>query len=110
MSDLTALRQYKDQPMFAHWAPDVADDRIAGATDSVRRLIEDVLALGTDPAETGVRAAVATCVQRFNDPDAAGDDPWIFTIEREDIGEVLWRVIDLAGFEADEGWLEGREW
>lgn len=34
----------------------------------------------------------------------------IFTIEREDICEVLWELIDLCGFEGSEEWLREREW
>jgi hypothetical protein len=96
--------------MFGNWAPDVPDDRIAAATECVRRLIDDVLALGAEPEEDGVRNAVDECVRRFNELDELDANSWIFTIEREDIGEVIWKVIDLAGFEGDEDWLDEREW
>jgi hypothetical protein len=114
MSDLAALQRYRDQAMFSHWAPDVADDRIAASTDAVRRLIDDVLALGIEPAEKDVRNAIRKCVERFNDLDKLDANSWIFTIEREDISEVIWRVVELSGFQLDEGpddsWTEGREW
>jgi hypothetical protein len=110
MSDLAALRHCRDQPKFSHWAPDVADDRIAAATDSINQLIDDVVSLGPDPAEDDIRSAVSACVRRFNDLDELDPNSWIFTIEREDIAEIIWKVIDLAGFEGDEDWLEDREW
>ncbi len=57
-----------------------------------------------------MRTAVSACVQRFNELDELDPNSWIFTIEREDIAEVVCKVIDLAGFEGDEDWLEDREW
>jgi hypothetical protein len=111
---LTALQQYREQSMFSHWAPDVPDDRIAAAADAVKRLIDDILALGPDPEETDVRSAVGACVRRFNELDELDAKGWIFTIEREDISEAIWSVVELAGFELDEGpddsWTEGRDW
>ena len=96
--------------MFSHWSPDVADDRIAAATDNVKQLIDNVVSLGIDPEEDAVRSAVGACVCRFNELDELDPNSWIFTIEREDISEVIWKVIDLAGFEGDEDWLEDRDW
>jgi hypothetical protein len=100
--------------MFSHWAPDVPDDRIAAAADTVKRLIDKVLALGADLQEADMRGVVDTCVRRFNELDKLDANGWIFTIEREDISEAIWRVVELAGFELDEGpddsWTEGREW
>jgi hypothetical protein len=103
VSDLAALQQYREQPMFSHWAPDVPDDRIAAAADTVKRLIDDVLALGANPQETVVRSAVGECVRRFNELDELDAKGWILTIEREDISEAIWRVVELAGFALDEG-------
>lgn len=96
--------------MFNHWAPDVADDRITAATHNVKRLIDDIVSLGASPAEADVRSAVSACVQRFNELDELDLNSWIFTIEREDIAEVLWIIIDHAGFEGDEDWLSDRDW
>ena len=114
MSDLTALQRYRNQAMFSHSAPDVPDDRIAAATDTVRRLVDDVLLLGVEPAEKDVRCAIRKCVERFNELDKLDPNSWILTIEREDISEVIWRVVELSGFQLDEGpddsWTEGRDW
>jgi hypothetical protein len=100
--------------MFSHWAPDVPDDRIAAATDAVKRLIDEVLFLGVEPAEKDVRSAVRKCVERFNELDRLDSNSWIFTIEREDISEVIWRVVEFSGFQLDQGpddsWTAGREW
>ena len=81
-----------------------------GATASVRQLIDDIITFGDDPQEQDVRAAVCACVQQFNELDELESNGWIFTIEREDISEVIWKVIELAGFESGEDWLEDREW
>jgi len=61
MSDLAALLQYREQPLFSDWVPDVPDDRIAVAVDTIKRLIDDVLVLGDDPQEADVRSAVSAC-------------------------------------------------
>jgi hypothetical protein len=114
MSDLAALQQYREQAMFSHWAPDVPVDRIVAAADTVKLLIDDVVALGADPQEADVRSAVGACVRRFNELDELDANGWIFTMEREDISEAIWRVVELAAFDLDEGpddsWTEGREW
>jgi hypothetical protein len=110
MLDLAALRQCRDQPKFSHWAPYVANDRIAAATESINQLIDDVASLGPESAEDDMRSAVSACVRRFNKLDELDPNSWICTIEREDIAEVIWKVIDLAGFEWEEDWLEDREW
>jgi hypothetical protein len=114
VSDLVALQAYREQPIFNHWAPDVSNDRISAARESIKRLINDVLVLGANPQEPDVRSAVGACVRRFNELDRLDAESWIFTIEREDISEAIWRVVELAGFELDEGpddsWTANREW
>jgi hypothetical protein len=57
-----------------------------------------------------VQAEIDWCVQRLNELDRTVENGWIFTIEREDIGEVLWGLIDLCGFDGSEEWLRERDW
>lgn len=56
--------------------------------------------------EPAARASVNDVVRRFNDLD----DGWIETMEREDICERIFDILDAAGFEADEDWLGERDW
>jgi hypothetical protein len=77
-----------------------------GPETSVRRLVEELIALGPELTEAAARQAVDECIRRFN----GLDDGWICTIEREDICEQVGRAIDLCGFVYAEEWLNERDW
>jgi hypothetical protein len=106
LSDIAALKVWREQPLFAEWAGDVSGERIESATRALRVLVDDIVALGPDPEEDDAREAVDKCVRRLN----ALDDGWITTMEREDLCEAIDKIVDLAGFEADEDWTDEREW
>jgi hypothetical protein len=106
MADRAVLEQLRGQRFFAGWDEFVSPERVEASEDSLRRLIDDLLVLGSDPSEEATRAAVDECVRRFN----ALDDGWICTQEREDIYEQVGRVVDACGFEFDEDWMGEREW
>jgi hypothetical protein len=106
MVDRAALEQLRGQRFFEGWDEFVGPERVAASEASLRRLIDDLLALGPEPSEEAARAAVDECVRRFN----TLDDGWICTIEREDIYEQIGRVVDSCGFECDEDWLGERDW
>jgi hypothetical protein len=107
MADIVGLRRLHDERFFDNWGGFVAAERVAASEASVRRLIDELIALGPELSEKAARAAVDDCVRRFNDLD---DDGWICTIERDDIYEQLGRVIDLCGFEYNEEWTAERDW
>ena len=106
MSDLAALKQRRERPPFQDWKGSVADDKIAASVDNVGKLIDQVVSLGSDPDEEAVRSAVSDCVKKFNELD----DGWITTIEREDIADAILGVVQAAGFEAEDDWIDDREW
>ena len=106
MSDIAALKVQREKPLFDEWAGHVSDERIASVTRALRELIDDLIALGPDPDEDDARELVDKCVRRLNDLD----DGWITTIEREDLCEAIYQIIDLAGFKGDEDWTEERDW
>jgi hypothetical protein len=106
MSDLPALKQRRENPPFREWKGSVPDDKIAAAVDSIGKLIDRVVSLGGTPDEEDVRSAASDCVKQFNELD----DGWIMTIEREDIADAILGVVQLAGFEADDDWIEDRAW
>jgi hypothetical protein len=107
MADTAGLQRLRAGRFFNNWDGCVAADRVAASEASVRRLIDDLLALGPGLSEDAARAAVDECARRFNELD---EDGWIHTIERDDIYEQVGRVIDLCGFEYDEEWLGERDW
>jgi hypothetical protein len=106
MSDLAALKQRRQNALFPDWKGTVPDDKIAAAVDSIGKLIDRVVSFGGDPDEEDVRRAASDCVKQFNELD----DGRITTMEREDIADAILGVVQLAGFEADEDWIEDREW
>ena len=107
MSDLDALQERRGREPFRVWEDGpVTAERVAAANAAYHQLLGDFIAFGPSPAEADARAAVDACVRRFN----ALDDGWIMTIERDDIAEILWDVIERAGFEGEANWLDEREW
>jgi hypothetical protein len=106
MADLAALQKFREQRFFGGWDEFVAPDHVEASEASLRRLIANLIALGSQPTEEAVRRAVDDCVRRFNDID----DGWIGTIEREDIYEQIGRVVDVCGFDCQEHWLDERYW
>jgi hypothetical protein len=106
MADIAALQRLRAERFFGGWDGFIAPEHVEASEASVRRLIDDLIALGPNPTEEAARRAVDTCVRRFNDLD----DGWICTIEREDICEQFGRVVGACGFDCQEEWLHEREW
>ena len=106
MADRAVLESLREQRFFGGWDEYVNPEHVAASEASMRRLIDDLLALGPEPTEAAARAAVDACVCRFNDLD----DGWICTIERDDIFEQVCRVVDPCGFDCQEDWLDERDW
>jgi len=100
------MQQLRERRFFENWDGHVAPERVQTSEAILRRLIDDLLALGSAPTEPAVREAVTACVRRFNEID----DGWICTIEREDIYEQVGQIIDICGFEFDEDWVDERDW
>jgi hypothetical protein len=106
MADIATLQRLREGRFFDGWDGFVAPEHVEASEASLRRLIDDLIALGPKPTEEAARRAVDACVRRFNDLD----DGWICTIEREDIYEQVGRVVDACGFDCQEDWLDERDW
>lgn len=107
MFDVTALRQFRTQRFFAAWDDSVSPESVAASEQTVRALIDSLIALGPAPPETAVQGAVHDCVERFNELDQG----WISTIEREDICDCLSRIVEFCGLDSSADWIaENREW
>lgn len=109
-SDLIELRRRRDQRAFSSWDGYRPAELVAQSDNAVRHLIDRLIGLGPDPTQEQVQAEVDACVRQFNDLDQNWEHHWICTIEREDIAEVLWELIDLCGFDGSEEWLDERDW
>jgi hypothetical protein len=110
MSNLPELLQRRDRRAFARWDEFISAELVAKSEEAVQGLINRLIALGASPTREQVQAEIDRCVQRFNELDTSVPNSWIFTIEREDIAEVLWKLIDLCGFDGSEEWLRERDW
>lgn len=107
MADIAGMQRLTDNRFFPNWDQFVDPDRIAASEASIRRLVDDVISLGSELSEDAARAKVDACVRRFNDLDEEG---WICTDEREDIYDQVGQIIDLCGLEYDEDWVAERNW
>jgi hypothetical protein len=110
VSDLQGLQQRRAQRSFAQWDGFVPAELVALAEVIIRHLIDRLTALGSAPSREDVQVEVTRCVQQFNGLNRAWEHPWICTIEREDIGEVVWGLTRLCGFAGGEDWLGERDW
>lgn len=110
MSDLQGLRERGDQRSFAQWDGHVPDQLVSASEKTIHELADRLIALGEHPTRDAVQVEVTRAVQRFNELDDVGEHPWICTIEREDIGEAIWRLTRLCGFDSSQEWLRGRDW
>ena len=110
MSDLRQLQQRREQRSFAQWDGDVPSELVALSEVIVRQLIDRLIELGPTPTREQVQQEVTRCVRQFNGLDRAWKHPWICTIEREDIGEVVWNLVVLCGFDDSEEWMDERDW
>jgi hypothetical protein len=106
MSDAPSLKQLRRRRPFKQWNRYVAPDVVTASEESVRTLIDALIALGPEPKERFVRKEVTRCVKRFNKLDTG----WICTIEREDIYECVCEIVEACGFDCDEDWLDDRDW
>jgi hypothetical protein len=106
MSDIAALEALLSQRFFEAWDDYVDPANIKRSEIRVRRLVEDLIGLGAVAAVEDAHKAMVRCVKRFNRPPYT----WICTIERESIGDAIVDVVEAAGFEWDEEWLEDAEW
>ena len=109
MAEPAALRKLRNERFFDGWDEFLGAEQVQASETSVRQLIDDLLALGTNPTEEAARRAVRECVRRFNELDQR-DRHWICTDEREDIYEQIGRVVEACGFVYDDDWLDERDW
>jgi hypothetical protein len=102
-----SLRQEK---MFAGWQGYVEPEKLRGSRKIMRQVIDALEALGPEPPEWAVLDVLRRCVERFNELDEETDG-FIYTIEREDICERLYDLIQLTGLEGlDEVADRWRDW
>jgi hypothetical protein len=100
MSNVEALRRYREQEWFEAWKGMTPEGGAEEATACIRQMIDEIIALGAKPRKQDVRTAVERCVDRFNEMDTAdGSGPWIMSTEREDIYYVLDQIVDLTSVE-----------
>src|SRR5215471_7084978 len=111
MSDVPELLKRRDQRAFAHWDGFVPPVLVSKAEEAIRRLIDRLVALGTEPTREQVQEAIDGCVLHFNNLDKSWQHSWICTIEREDICEELRTLVDLCGYDgSEEDWIRDRDW
>lgn len=108
MSDLEALRQFRTENYFSNWSGSVLADDIEASEQSIRTLLDELIALGAKAPKGGVRSAFYACVERFNELNDRG---WIGTLERDALCDLLERVADATGFEEAIEWIDDkRDW
>ena len=111
MVDVPALKLRRHQRSFASWDEFVPTGLVAQSEEAVRQLIDRLLTLGPNPTREQAQEEIDGCVRRFNDLHWDGHThPWICTIEREDICEALYVLVDLCGFRGSEEWTGERDW
>jgi hypothetical protein len=72
--------------------------------------LDALIALGPEASREAALGALRRCVERFNELDEA-DEPFIFTIEREELCDILYEIGGLCGLDSGDEWVdEWRDW
>ena len=66
------LEPFRGRRFFEGWEGFVDAELVDASEASLRKLVEDLIALGPSPDEAGARRAVDRCVRRFNRLDEEG--------------------------------------
>jgi hypothetical protein len=105
---LPSLQEMRRRTPFPNWSGLPSPANIRRSRRIVRELIDDLIALEGSGDEVAMLDAFRRAVERFNAAEES-DDPFIETVEREDICEVLDDIADAAGL-SDYDVCAWRDW
>jgi hypothetical protein len=103
-----SLREIRVEKPFTDWSGYTSPANLRLARRIVRDLIDELIALEGAGDELAQLDAFRRAVVRFNAADN-GDDPFIETVEREDICDLLGDIADAAGL-TDYDVTSSRDW
>jgi hypothetical protein len=104
------LEELRARTPFPQWTGYVEPTALRGARRIIRETIDTLIELGPDAPEPARLDEINRCVERFNELDE-DEGGFIETIEREDIGELVWEIAELVGLDDyGEELIGGRDW
>jgi hypothetical protein len=104
----SSLSDLRTRMPFPEWTDYVEPENLRLSRRIVRDLIDDLITLEGSGDEVAMLDAFRRAVGRFNATED-GDDPFIATIEREDICERLFEAAEAAGL-TDYDVASWRDW
>jgi hypothetical protein len=115
--DMDGLKGLADGRFFADWEDSVAfnpPEAVAASQAVMQKTVHKLLELGPVARIDAVMAVLRECIEAFNDLDTHwGEGGWICTLERDDILEEFYRVVELTGMgyqaDLDDGTI-WRDW
>ena len=112
MTNLEKLRKLAIQPTLESWEGEVADEHLACCRAILREAAQALLSSAPQADDAKVSAAIAHAVEQLNIANAAGGEPFIYTIEREDLCDYLGQLGSAAGLKDEQidAALAGRDW
>ena len=103
------LPQLKKVAYFSNWNDYVPAAAIRESRKLIREAIAALIGIGPKPTKKLAQPIVRRCIEGFNLLDKKHE--FIATIEREDIMEQIYQVLDVAGLKDHEDWAgRGRDW
>ena len=112
--NIEGLKEYRNRldaekdSYFEDWPidPGIREARRVNLTGTLDALIT----LGPEASKEAALGVLRRCVEQFNELDEA-DEPFIFTIEREALCDVLYEIGDLCGLDSRDEWVDQwRDW
>lgn len=106
---LDEIKRLRRQPILPAWERHVSEDKLDAVRQILRSAIDELVAAGRNLEPEIAEDILGQAVEHLNDLDQ--EEPFIFTLEREDLCEWLTEVGHLAGLDADGEWIdEYRDW
>jgi hypothetical protein len=78
--------------------------------ENLRKTLDALISLGPEASGEAALESLRRCVERFNELDEAVG-PFIFTIEREELCDLLYEIGGLCGLDSGDEWVDKwRDW
>jgi hypothetical protein len=72
--------------------------------------LDALITLGPEASREAALGVLRRCIERFDELDEA-DEPFIITIEREELCDILYEIGGLCGLDSSDEWAdEWRDW
>lgn len=106
---LDELKRFRRRPILPGWDRHIDENQLSAVREILRSALDEVIALGRRMELEMAEEILAQAIEQLNELNT--EEPFIFTIEREELCDWLYELGDIIGLESDEEWVdEYRDW